>query len=315
MSNKKNYFSNKNILITGITGFVGSHLAKKLSILDANVFGLSKRATGKQMVKASILDYSIIDGVIKNNNITICFHLAGEALVEEGQKDPYHTFKVNIEGTLNILECSRINKLEKVIIASTSHVYGNNKVPYLEKYIPKPSRPYETSKTCTDLIAQSYADTFNLPVLIPRFVNIFGPGDLNFTRLIPRTMRNIIQKENPTMWSGVAVRDYLYIDDAISAYTKLAESDINKIDGNRIFNFGGDNIISAKDLIEKILFISGEMITIQRIEKERESEIKTKYVSWKKAKKILHWSSQVPLNTGLQLTYNWYKEHASEFFR
>src|SRR5579859_7141660 len=211
----KSIFKNKNILITGITGFIGSHLKKRLEELGANVYGISRSAEKKNIFKANIIDLSAIDKIFKKKNIAMCFHLAAESLVELGQSDPYQTFKINTLGTLNILEAARNNNIEKLIIASTSHVYGNSKLPFREIYQPKPSRPYETSKTCTDLLAQSYADTFNLPVLIPRFINIYGPGDLHTNRLIPKTINSILHDQSPTMWGGSAVRDYLYIDDAI----------------------------------------------------------------------------------------------------
>src|SRR5258708_3414521 len=249
----KNYFKNKNILITGITGFIGSHLAGKLESLSANVYGISHSVEGKNIFKINITDYSAVDEIIKKNKITICFHLAAESLVEAGQTNPYQTFKVNTLGTLNMLEIARKNNIEKLIIASTAHVYGNNKVPFRETYQPRPSRPYETSKTCTDLLAQSYADTFNLPVLIPRFINIYGPGDLNFDRLIPKTVMSILQGESPRMWGGSATRDYLFIEDAIIAYLCLASVDIKKVGKNRIFNFGNNNVISVKDLMQKII--------------------------------------------------------------
>src|SRR5581483_4622374 len=172
--------SDKRILITGVTGFIGVKLDEKLRSLGASVFGISKSKSTKNILKADITNFSAIDKFIKAKKIQICIHLAGESLVESGQDNPFSVFRVNIDGTLNILEIARRNKLERIIIPSSSHVYGQNKVPYLEEYVPRPSRPYETSKTCTDLIAQSYADTFQLPVLIPRFVNIFGPGDLHF---------------------------------------------------------------------------------------------------------------------------------------
>lgn len=304
----QNYFKNKRILITGIKGFVGTHLEKRLSILGANVYGISRSdEKDKKIFKENVLDYQKLNQIIKDLKIETCFHLAGESLVENGQEDPYHTFKINTEGTLNILESGRINNLEKIIIASTSHVYGNNKLPYLEEYNPIPSRPYETSKACADLIAKCYSGSFRLPVLIPRFVNIYGPGDLNFDRIIPKTIKSILENHSPKMWGGEAVRDYLYIDDAIDAYIKLAEINLNMVGNNRIFNFGTGNLISVKALIKKIIKVSGRNFEIEKINDERESEIKSQYVSWKKAEKILNWKPKVNLDQGLKKSFLWYK--------
>lgn len=306
------FFKNKNIFITGITGFIGIKLRERLSQLGANVYGASRTKTSENIFKVNVVDYATVDEIIQKKKIHICYHLAGDSLVETGQEDPYNVFTNNIQGTLNIIESGRKNKLEKIIIASTMHVYGRNKVPYFEGYTPRPSRPYETSKACTDLIAQSYADSYNLPILIPRFVNIYGPGDLHFDRIIPKTIRAIIRNQSPTMWGGSAVRDYLYIDDAVSAYLKLAMIDIKKIKGNRIFNFGSGNTITVEDLIKKIIELSGKRLKIATVDEGRSSEIKVQYVSWHKAQRLLGWNPQADLTSGLKETIAWYNRHLAE---
>ncbi len=306
----KNDLRNKRILITGITGFVGKALSSRLNSLDAMVYGISRSVSNDaRNLNADILDYSKINKFIKDSDIEICFHLASSSLVEEGQRHPYQTFKVNTEGTLNILESARNNNLEKIIIASTSHVYGRNKAPYFESYTPRPTRPYETSKACTDIIAQSYAESFDLPVLIPRFVNIYGPGDLNFQRLIPKTIKSVLENSNPKMWGGEAIRDYLFIDDAIEAYLLLAQIDVSDVGKNRIFNFGSSNVTSVEDLIKKIIMISGKDLKIKKVSDEREGEIDLQYVSFAKATKLLEWKPKITLEEGLQQTLNWYKKY------
>ncbi len=296
----------KKILITGSTGFVGQHLEQELKKLGAKVFGVS-RSGGENTIRANIVDFNTIDKIIKTKKIEICYHLAAEALVESGQIDPYNTFKNNIEGALNILESGRRNNLEKIIIASTSHVYGDHKPPYLETFSPRPSRPYETSKTCIDLLAQSYANTFSLPVLIPRFVNTYGPGDLNFNRLVPKTIKSVLNNEPPKMWGGGAKRDYLYIDDVVNAYILLGEADMSKIGKNRIYNFGSSNIFSVQEIIEKIIELSGKKFRIEKIKDERDFEINVQYSSWKKAKKMFRWDPEYTIDEGLLKTIAWYK--------
>jgi len=301
----------KNILITGVTGFIGKHLAKKLQRLDANVFGISRSHRGKNTYMLDICNYSDLEKFIIEHKISICFHLAGESIVEKGQKEPYATFSTNITGTLNILEIARKHSLERVIITSSSHIYGDNNVPYLESYFPRPSRPYETSKTCTDLIAQSYATSFNLPVLIPRFVNIYGPGDKNFTRLIPKTIKAIFLNEPVTMWGGKAVRDYLYISDAVNAFLQLATVDMNNIKENNIVNFGGDNIISVEELIHMIVRLSGKKKRITIIRHQRPYELRKQFVSFAKANKSLLWEPQISLEEGIKKTITWYEAYFS----
>lgn len=298
----------KRIMITGISGFVGSALGEKLKKMGVFVYGVSRKKSDGNIFTGDIMDFEPLNDYVKKSKIKMIVHLAGESLVESGQIAPYTTFKVNTEGTLNILEIARKNNLEKVIVASTSHVYGKNKVPYYEGYMPRPSRPYETSKACTDLVAQSYAETFSLPVLIPRFVNIYGPGDLNFTRLIPKTIKSIMGSIPPEMWGGQATREYLYIDDAVSAYVKLLQLDIATVGKNRVFNIGSGNVISVKDLIEKIIKISGVEMEINRIEDKREMEISSQYVAVKKAKRMLQWEAKTDIDNGLAKTIAWYKE-------
>ncbi len=299
----------KNILITGIDGFVGDHLSKELKKRGANVFGVSKTKKGKDIYKKNIVNFEELNSLFEKLKIQICFHLAGISLVEEGQEKPYDTFKINVLGALNVLEITRIHSLERVIIASTAHVYGDNVPPFREAFFPRPTRPYETSKATVDLIAQSYADTFNIPVLIPRFVNIYGPGDIHSTRLIPKTIKSILKGEDPKIWGGKAVRDYLYIDDAVDGYIKLSTVNLNKIGRNKIFNFGSGNKISVERIVDKAIRISGKPLKAKRIKDQRELEISQQYVSFEKAEKLLGWKPQVGIDEGLTKTLEWARKN------
>lgn len=296
----KNFWDNKPVLITGASGFIGKHLAKHLSTIGANVIGLSRR-------DCDVTDRPSLEHVFKQNRFSVCFHLAADALVEEGETKPYETLKNNILSALNVLELGRLYGTKRLIIASTVHVYGNNKTSHSEYDPPKPSRPYETSKTCVDVIAQSYADTFNLPVLIPRFVNIYGPGDVHFNRIIPKTIRSVMANKSPTMWGGAAIREYLYIDDAVGAYQRLAEIDDSQIERNRIFNFCATKKISVTELMSLIVKLSGKKLIIKKIPDEREHEIIEQDIRWDKAKRILAWQPKISLEEGLKRTIDWYR--------
>lgn len=327
MSSKNNAFwENKGVLITGVNGFVGSHLAKELVSLNAKVVGLTKSTTKihplvKDITKSqnyqthnvSLSDLKEITALIKKYKISIIYHLAGQAIVETGHESPLPTFEVNIQGTWNILEAARINKVKKIIIASTTHVYGDNpNLPYKEEYYPQPSRPYETSKACADLLAQCYADTYNLPVEIPRFVNIYGPGDLNFSRLIPKTIQILLERNKTTIWDVGAVRDFLYIDDAITAYKRLAEKDLSNKKRVRVFNFGSGEPIKVSNVIKKIMALSDDKVVhtvTQVIPKNREKEIKKQYISIEKAAKELLWQPETNLDEGLEKTIAWYRDY------
>lgn len=298
---------NERVLVTGATGFIGTHLVQALTGLGATVVGVTTKQSSGDTVTCDVKDFSALGELFKKHTFTMCYHLAGLAQVETGQLSPHPTFETNIIGALHILECARIFHTGKVILASTSHVYGENKVPYREHYAPKPTRPYETSKASIDLLAMSYARTYQVPVYIARFVNIYGPGDLNFTRLIPKTIRSVLSGSPPEMWGGQAIRDYLYIDDAVDAYVKLGEV---KADGTRkeqIFNFGSSNLCSVKDIIGCVIKHSGVSVAINKIPDLRENEISIQYVSWAKARKLLKWKPKVDIEKGMKQTVEWYK--------
>lgn len=312
--NMSSFWRGRIVLITGSSGFVGLHLTKTLSKKGANVVGISKEGrTSKKDLKGDVTDYEFLEKVFKKFKVDTCFHLAAQSLVEEGLKDPLATFEVNVRGTWNILEVCRQNKVKKVVIASTAHVYGENKnPPYKEDDFLLPTRPYETSKVCSDLIAQTYADTYGLSVEIPRFVNIYGPGDLNFSRIIPKTIKAILEDKDPKIWGGKPVRDYLYIKDAISAYLLLAEKDFGNGKRNRVFNFGSGCPINAVKLAEKIIKIAGQDLQVEVVPSARKGEIDIQYVSFEKAKKALGWRPKYSLEKGLKKTYRWYKGFFSQ---
>lgn len=314
------FWQGRSVLVTGASGFVGSHLVRQLTSKKSRVVTLSRKGSKPSRVIqdeiGSIEDFEKLNDIIKKYKINTIFHLAAQPIVEVGQTNPIKTFEVNVKGTWNILESARENNIQKVIIASTVHVYGDNpNVPFKEEYFPQPSRPYETSKACADLLAQSFADSYNLPVEIPRFVNIYGPGDFNFSRLIPKVIKSILSGEQPEVWDIGSVRDFLYIDDAINAYLMLAQKKL--VDGKRlrVFNFGTGKPIKIYDLVLKIIRLSNKKIKvkIENRPEERFNEIKKQYPSVEKAKIVLNWYPRISLDEGLAKTFSWYQKNAHLF--
>jgi CDP-glucose 4,6-dehydratase len=303
-------WKNKRVLITGATGFIGQHLMEYFLYQGALVKGTTrKKDSGSNFVHSDILHKESLQKIFSKSHFDICYHLAGESTVEHGQLSSYKTFKTNIVGTLNILELCRKFHVNRVIIASTMHVYGNAPLPYREEEPARPSRPYETSKTCNDLMAQSYADTFRLPVVIPRFANIYGPGDLHFSRIIPKTIRSVILGKPPKMWGGNIVREYLYIEDVIRAYASLAGLSDGQLERNRIYNFGSNERISVHDLIYKILLLMKSDMKVRKVAESRKDEVQEQYVETAKAARVLEWKSKINLETGLEQTIAWYRKY------
>lgn len=314
------FWQGKSVLITGASGFVGLHLVKELLTQKARIVTLSPHKiadSDKNITEqiGSVEDFDKLNLLIEKYKISIIFHLAAQPIVEVGQTNPIKTFEVNIKGTWNILEAAREQKVQKVIIASTVHVYGENpKVPYKEEYYPQPSRPYETSKACADLLAQVYADTYHLPVEILRFVNIYGPGDTNFSRLIPKIMREVINGKNPRVWDEGLIRDFLFIDDAIIAYLMLAEKNLPNSKRGRVFNIGTGKPIGIINLVQKIIDVARNnsiKLQIEPVPEDRCNEVKKQYASVAKIKRELGWFPKTSLDKGLEKTFNWYKNNVS----
>jgi CDP-glucose 4,6-dehydratase len=296
----------KNILIFGSEGFVGHHLTQFFQKRGYRVLCTSHRKK-PGIIYVNILSNQSVHNIFKNNHIDVCFHLAGISQVESGQKNPYSTMKTNIIGTLNILEYCRKYNIPKIIIASTAHVYGKAPTPTSESEMPQPTRPYETSKTCCDLIALSYAHTYHMPVIIPRFANIYGPGDMNIHRIIPKTILSILRGYKPELWGGDAIREYLYIEDVLHAYFVLFSTDCKDTCG--VINFGSNEKISSRELTEVILKLTNSKLSIKYIRSKRFDEVIEQRMNSNKAKRMFDWVPSCTLKEGLSKTILWYKKN------
>lgn len=299
------FWNNKKVFLTGGNGFVGSKLSQALKKKKAEVF----------LYDGDIRNYQDLFDQFVKSKTTIIYHLAAQSLIEVGKISPIETFEINIKGTWNILEVARKAGVEKIVIASTTHVYGDNPhLPYKEEYYPQPSRPYETSKASADLVSQCYADTYNLPVEISRMVNLYGPGDLNTSRLFPKIISQLLNNINPVIFDIGAVRDFLYIDDAIEGYLRLGQVKLPNVKRARVINFGSGKPIDITTLVDKIIKLYGNKklhLLTKAVPDEREKEIKKQYVSIAKAKKLLDWTPKVSLDQGIKKTIAFYVKQKS----
>ena len=319
----KAYWKNKNVFITGCTGLLGSWLVKDLVEKGANVTGLIRDWVPKSnlilqdsinkinTVRGDINDYFLMERVLNEYEIDTVFHLAAQTIVSIANRNPMSTFETNIKGTWNILEaCRRNPTVERVIVASSDKAYGEHEIlPYTEDAPLKGSHPYDVSKSCADLLAFTYHNTYGLPVCITRCGNFYGGGDLNYNRIVPGTIRSILLGKRPIIRSdGTFIRDYIYICDAVNAYLFLAEKmDELNIHGDA-FNFSNEIQLTVLELTNDILGIMDRTDLEPVVSNEAKGEIKHQYLSAAKAKDILGWNPSYTVKEGLKETIDWYKE-------
>lgn len=313
-----------NVLVTGGTGFVGSHLTEELVKQKANIIttfisasprsyffsqGLNKKVKTAQV---NIEDFEKIYDLVVKNNVEIIFHMAAQALVETAFYNPRQAFSANITGTVNILESARLfPKVKAVVVASSDKAYGKlNKNKYNESDALRGDHPYEVSKSAADLIAYSYFKTYNLPVVITRFGNIYGEGDLNFSRIIPGIMEAAVNNQVLEIRSnGKYVRDYLYVKDVVNGYIMLAQN-IEKVRGEA-FNFGSSDTLSVLQVIDKVGKKLKRKIKYRILDKAK-NEIFYQSLDFTKITNILGWQAKYNLLKSIDKIYRWYRKNCSQ---
>lgn len=326
VGNKISFWENKNVFITGCTGFLGSYLAKELVNSGANVTGLvrdriprSNLYDGKEhermnFVFGELEDRALLERALGEYEIDTVFHVAAQAIVGVANRNPIATFETNIRGTWNMLEAARRSPLVKrIVVASSDKAYGDQeKLPYDENMPLCGKHPYDVSKSCTDLISQAYYKTYGLPVCITRCGNLYGGGDLNFNRIIPQTIRSILKNEAPVIRSdGTFIRDYFYVEDAVKAYMLLAEK-MNELNlEGEAFNFSNEIQLTVLELVNIILnLMESDLKPV--ILNQGSNEIRHQYLSAKKAREVLKWSPAYTIEEGLKKTIAWYKNFLQE---
>ncbi len=313
-----NSLKGKNVLVTGGAGFVGGHLVEELLKQKANVIFVDINLNNKsylytknldkktKVINLDICDYKKLLVLIKNNKVDLIFHLAAQALVEDAYKNPKHTLQNNIISTINILEATRTNsKIKGLIIASSDKCYGKlSKDKYVETDPLSGDHPYDTSKSVTDLISTTYYSTYKIPVVVTRFGNIYGEGDLNFSRIIPGIMKGLVMNEVLDVRSnGKYVRDYLYVKDVVNGYLLLANN-IDKVKGEA-FNFGSDETLSIIELIKLIEKIFNKKIRY-KILNSAKNEIPYQSLDYSKINKMFKWQPKHSLQSTVAKIYKWY---------
>lgn len=322
------FWNNRTAFVTGATGFVGAHVVRHLFENDANViclqrdavkansldvFDLRKRVT---VINGSIEDFPLLERILNEYEIDAVFHLAAQALVGAANRSPLSTFETNIRGTYLLLEaCRQSETVKRVVVASSDKAYGSHaSLPYSEDFALQGLFPYDVSKTCTDLLAQSFAHSYKLPVSVTRSANIYGPGDLNLSRIIPGTIISILKNENPIIRSdGTPIREFVHVDDVARGYLLLAEK-IEAAQGEA-FNFGTNEPVQMLDLANRILRLmnkESELPPKVLLQRKIEREIDAQYLSGDKIYEKFRWKPEISLDEGLRETIDWYAAHLKE---
>lgn len=317
-------WKNNNVLITGGDGFVGGWLAKAFVEKGANVIILVrdiKKESVYQLldlknkvtqVSGDLTDYDLLLRVFNEYSIDSCFHLAAQTLVQIANRSPLSTFESNIKGTWNLLEvCRNTKTIERVIVASSDKAYGvQNKLPYTEESPLLGIYPYDASKACADILSRSYFVSYGLPVVVTRNANTYGGGDLNFSRIVPDAIRCILEgREFEIRSDGTPVRDYMYMEDAVSGYLTLAEQIEKKGVKGEAFNFGTAEPVSVLELFKIIATLCGKPDLKPIILGSAKNEIDKQFLDINKAKKILDWKPSFCLEDGIKLTIKWYRNY------
>jgi CDP-glucose 4,6-dehydratase len=321
------FWDRRRVFVTGASGLLGSALVEELVGSGAEVTclvrdwvpdsrlveaGLDRRVN---IVRGELEDLTVLLRAINEYEIGTVFHLGAQTIVGTASRSPLSTFEGNIRGTWNLLEACRIcpKLVERVIVASSDKAYGeHDMLPYTEDAPLIGRFPYDVSKSCADLITFSYHATYGTPVAVTRCGNLFGPGDLNFNRLIPGTIRSALLGERPIIRSdGKFIRDYFYVRDAVDAYLQLAERLPDPAFTGMAFNFGMERPLSVLEVVDLILELMDRTDLEPIVQNQATHEITRQFLDCTRAKQLLDWAPRRTLEEGLEQTIRWYAGHAA----
>jgi CDP-glucose 4,6-dehydratase len=317
-------------LVTGGHGFVASHLARALlregeqvRVLDrpdprlADVGGPRRSGLDLlgirgevELVEADLRDGEAVATAVSGSDTV--FHLAAQTIVGVARESPLETLEVNVRGAWNVFEACRESGVERVVFASSDKAYGSSpELPYREDFPLRAAYPYDASKAAADIIARSYANAYALPLAVTRFANVYGGGDLNFSRLIPETVVAVLDGRAPVIRSdGSPERDFLHVDDAVSAYLAIAAALGANGAAGEAFNAGGERPHSVREVVELIASAAGAEIEPDfQGTGSPDGEIDRQFVDSTKLRELTGWRPEVELREGMQQTLEWYRDH------
>jgi CDP-glucose 4,6-dehydratase len=304
-------------LVTGGRGFVGAWVCRWLLSRGDSVISFDRgarpgRRSGLELlgiageleeVEGDLLDAELLRATLARHDVDAVFHLAAQTLVGPAAKSPASTFETNVRGSWNVLEASREAGVKRVVVASSDKAYGaHEELPYREDFALRPTAPYEASKAAADLLARSYWPSYGLPVAVTRFANIYGGGDTNFSRLIPEAVSAALDGRAPVLRSdGSPQRDFLYVEDAASAYLAIADALGRDDVRGEAFNAGGGSPRAVGDVVGLIARLAGADMGPRVLgEGNPAGEIDRQYVDPTKIREVVGWEPAVGLEDGLR---------------
>jgi CDP-glucose 4,6-dehydratase len=317
------FWRDRPVLVTGATGLLGGWLVARLVALGADIVCLVRDWVPQSILlsgdlldrirvaRGDINDQECLERVLSEYEIDTVQHLAAQTIVGVGLKSPVGTFETNIGGTWRVLEACRRVGVKRVVVASSDKAYGEQTVlPYAEDMPLDGRHPYDASKSCADILTQTYAHTYGVKAAITRCGNFYGGGDLNWNRLFPGTIRSVLRGQRPVIRSdGTFVRDYIYIEDAAEAYLELAMALARRDDlAGEAFNFSTETPLGALDAVNRILAAMGSTLEPD-IRNEARAEIKNQFLSAKKAREVLGWKPVYAVDDALARTISWYRDY------
>ncbi|WP_321471605.1 NAD-dependent epimerase/dehydratase family protein [uncultured Paludibaculum sp.] len=317
----KSFWAGRPTLVTGATGLMGGWLTRRLVDAGAEVVALVRDSVPNSLavqdgllrrvtcVHGRLEDFDLLRRAFSEYSIDTVFHLAAQPLVGVAKVDPLGTLETNVRGSWNLLEAARLCGTRQVIVASSDKAYGDSEtLPYLETHALQGRYPYDVSKSCTDLIARMYACTYQLPVVVARCANLFGGGDLNFSRVVPGAIRSTLHDQPFLIRSdGKFVRDFIYLEDATDAYVTLAEAlGENRSLAGEAFNFGLGLQLTVLDVVHEILRVMDRPDLKPVIQNQASNEIRMQYLCSDKAREWLGWKPRYSMEEGLRETAAWY---------
>jgi CDP-glucose 4,6-dehydratase len=316
--------SGHSVLVTGGYGLLGSWLVKQLLDSGAAVTVLRRDDAVRSplarmgldgdvnVVHGDLCTEGLVARALAEHEIDSVFHLAAQSIVPTANRSPLSTFETNIRGTWLLLEACRLHGTSRVLVASSDKAYGpHDQLPYREGYALQPRYPYDVSKAAADLLARSYWQTWQLPVAVTRFANLYGGGDTNRSRLVPEAVVAALAGRAPVVRSdGSPERDFLYVEDAVAAYLAIWQGLGSGQGMGEAFNAGGGDSHRVLDVVELICRLAGTGVEPDvRGAGTPAGEIDRQWLDYSKLRELTDWVPSVTLEEGLRRTIEWHRQY------